>query len=76
KKWKVWWLTTFGLWLVIFFTNATVGDHYFEQYGIRGAHPKAQSAVLAVVNTFLNSSCGMSWGVSGPSYVWPSSATS
>ena len=54
KKWKVWWLTTVGLFFVVLVTNATLTDHYFEEWGLNDAHIRARSAVRVIFNTWLN----------------------
>ncbi|KAL7557347.1 hypothetical protein ACA910_003252 [Epithemia clementina (nom. ined.)] len=54
KKWKVWWLTTVGLYFVVLVTNATLTQHYFEEWGLNDAHIRAQSAVRVIFNTWLN----------------------
>lgn len=54
KKWKVWFLTTFGLWLVILFTNDRM-PHYHREWGLLpGAHERARALVSVLLNTFLN----------------------
>ncbi|KAL7574371.1 hypothetical protein ACA910_008472 [Epithemia clementina (nom. ined.)] len=54
KKWKVWWLTTVGLYFVVLVTNATLTQHYFEEWGLNDAHIRARSAVRVIFNTWLN----------------------
>ncbi|KAL7563134.1 hypothetical protein ACA910_012315 [Epithemia clementina (nom. ined.)] len=54
KKWKVWWLTTVGLYFVVLVTNATLTQHYFEVWGLNDAHIRARSAVRVIFNTWLN----------------------
>ena len=54
KKWKVWWLTTLGLFFVVLVTNATLTDHYFDKWGLNDAHRRARGLVRVLFNTWLN----------------------
>lgn len=53
KKWKVWTLTTMGLWFVILITNETM-PFYYEKWGLLNAHERAFALVRVIVNTFCN----------------------
>lgn len=54
KKWKVWVLTTIGLYLCIEFSSRRL-PHYYAAWGLDEAHPRARALASVVINTFLNS---------------------
>jgi hypothetical protein len=43
-----------GLWCVILITNATLGEHYYEEWNLTDAHTRWQALVRIGFNTFLN----------------------
>lgn len=54
KKWKVWTITTMGLWFVILIANATLSKHYYVELNLTDAHTRWQALVRIGFNTFLN----------------------
>jgi len=54
KKWKVWWLTTLGLFFTVLITNATIFDHYFEEYDINDMASRVQALFRVFCNTWIN----------------------
>ena len=54
KKWKVWWLTTLGLFFTQLWTRDTM-PFYFEKWGLDTAHPRLQELVSVTLSTYLNS---------------------
>lgn len=54
KKWKVWWLTTCGLFFVILI-NEVVLPYYFGVWGLDIAHARLRAFVSALFTTFFNS---------------------
>ena len=53
KKWKVWFLSTISIYLVIKFSNHAL-PHYLNAWGLDDAHPRLQSLVTVSINVFLN----------------------
>lgn len=55
KKWKVWTLTTMGLWFVILVTNETM-PFYYDKWGLLddGVHERAFALAPTIINTFGN----------------------
>jgi antibiotic biosynthesis monooxygenase (ABM) superfamily enzyme len=43
-----------GLWFVVLITNATVFGHYFDAWGLDGAHVRAKGFVRVLFNTWIN----------------------
>jgi len=53
KKWKVWFLSTISIYLVILFTNMAL-PHYLRAWGLSKSHPRLQTLVTVSINVFLN----------------------
>jgi antibiotic biosynthesis monooxygenase (ABM) superfamily enzyme len=54
KKWKVWWLTTCGLFLVNL-TQEAVQPYYFQKWGLNDSHDRLRGLVATIFATFFNS---------------------
>ena len=54
KKWKVWWLTTLGLFVVVLQTQPVL-SYYFDVWGLDKSPPILRVFVTVTFNTFLNS---------------------
>jgi len=53
KKWKVWWLSTIGLWVVIFVRDIIV-PYYFDRWGLTNTPDWIQTFVQLVIAFFFN----------------------
>lgn len=53
KKWKVWFLSTLSIYLVVLFTNHTLPD-YLNAWKLADKHPRIQTLVTIAINVFLN----------------------
>ena len=54
KKWKVWWLTTIGLFFTQLWT-IEVMPYYYAQWELDTSHERLQGFVAVLLSTFLNS---------------------
>ena len=54
KKWKVWWLTTIGLFFTLLWTRDSL-PFYYEKWNLDTAHPRVLGLVSVFISTFINS---------------------
>jgi antibiotic biosynthesis monooxygenase (ABM) superfamily enzyme len=54
KKWKVWFLTTIGLYITVRWTEVLL-PFYLAKWGLKEAHPRVVGIVVNFISTFLNS---------------------
>jgi len=54
KKWKVWFLSTLSIYLVVRFTNNAL-PHYLSEWNLIDVHDRLQTIVTVSINVFLNS---------------------
>merc|ERR1711935_155564 len=52
-KWKVCWLTTVGLYISITWVSSFMA-HYFEFWGLNGAHERIRALVSITITVFVN----------------------
>lgn len=52
-KWKVWTLSTIGLWVTLMLCNATL-PFYLEQWGLSTSHPRVKAFISVGFVTFFN----------------------
>ena len=54
KKWKVWWLTTIGLFFTLLWSRDAL-PFYYEKCNLDTAHPRVLGLVSVFISTFINS---------------------